>query len=40
MDSAFAFYLLQSYDEGARITTIFSKHNKIAPLNETNTNIF
>ena len=40
MDEAFGFYLLQSYDDGARITTIYSKYNKMAPLNDTNTSIF
>lgn len=40
MDKAFAFYLLQSYDEGARITTIYQKYNQIAPLNDANTSIF
>ena len=40
MDPAFGFYLLQSYDEGARITTLFQKFNRIAPLSDTNTSIF
>ena len=40
MDSAFGYYVLQSYDEGARITTIFSKQRDMAPLNDTNTSIF
>ena len=40
MDRAFAFYLLQSYDDGARISNIYSKFNQIAPLSDVNTSIF
>ena len=40
MDKAFGFYLLQSYDDGARISMMYSKINEIAPLSDTNTNIF
>ena len=40
MDKAFAFYVLQSYDDGARISTLYSKINQMAPLTEMNTVIF
>ena len=40
MDSAFAFYLIQSYDEGARIAKLYDRHHEMAPLNDTNTNMF
>ncbi len=40
MDKAFAFYMLQSYDDGARISTLYSKINQMAPLTDMNTVIF
>lgn len=40
MDKAFAFYLILSLDDGAHISTLYSKTNEMTPLGDTNTNIF
>ena len=40
MDKAFAFYLILSLDDGAHISTLYSKTHEMTPLGDTNTNIF
>ena len=40
MDEAFAFYLVQSLDDGAQVTNLYSKHHLMAPLNDQNVFMF